>query len=183
MKNEYLFIPLLLFAALSIAPMELARGEEPKPAVKPRYATGTEVDAAPVVEPGTPVGKLALPFTFYRQPEMPFIIELSEQITPLFPRLRSGHPLFQRPSPQKQFPSNYTQAAKSMGMTTREVMMAMKEADMSQDRSQLALQGFTNIKALPAETMRKVREIDPKRYEEVIQATRRQASRVDLRDR
>ena len=70
-----------------------------------------------------------------------------------------------------------------MGMTTREVMMAMKEADMSQDRSQLALQGFTNIKALPAETMRKVRESDPKRYEEVIQATRRQASRVDLRDR
>ena len=27
-------------------------------------------------------------------------------INPLFPRLRSGHPLFQRPSPQKQFPSN-----------------------------------------------------------------------------
>jgi hypothetical protein len=26
---------------------------------------------------------------------------------PPFPRLRSGHQIFQRPSPQKQFPSNY----------------------------------------------------------------------------
>ena len=28
------------------------------------------------------------------------------EINPLFPRLRSGQPLFQRPSPQKQIPSN-----------------------------------------------------------------------------
>ncbi len=76
----------------------------------------------------------------------------------------------------------YAQAAKSMGMTTREVMNAMKEADMSQERSQLALQGYTNIKPLPAETMRKVKEIDPARYEEVMRAARQQASRIDLRD-
>ena len=31
--------------------------------------------------------------------------EVSEN-NPLFPRLRSGHQLFQRPSPQKQIPSN-----------------------------------------------------------------------------
>jgi len=29
-----------------------------------------------------------------------------ELFNPLFPHLRSGHPLFQRPSPQKQIPSN-----------------------------------------------------------------------------
>ena len=76
----------------------------------------------------------------------------------------------------------YAKAAKSMGMTTREVMTAMKDADMSQERSQLALQGLTNIKPLPAETMKKVREIDPKRYEELVRATRQQASRIDLKD-
>jgi hypothetical protein len=32
--------------------------------------------------------------------------EIFGRINPLFPCLRSGHPLFQRPSPQKQFPSS-----------------------------------------------------------------------------
>jgi hypothetical protein len=76
----------------------------------------------------------------------------------------------------------YAQAAKSMGMTPREVMMAMREADMSQERSQLAMQGFTNIKPLPAETMKRVKDIDPERYAELLRATRQQPSLIDLRD-
>ena len=38
---------------------------------------------------------------------------------PLFPRLRSGHPLFQRPSPGKQIPSNRTQYYAELGYASR----------------------------------------------------------------
>jgi hypothetical protein len=41
---------------------------------------------------------------------------------PLFPRLRSGHPLFQRPSPQKQIPSiPPTTACPACGSTTASI--------------------------------------------------------------
>jgi hypothetical protein len=33
-------------------------------------------------------------------------LPLHKEINPLFPAIRSGHRLFQRPSPGKQFPSN-----------------------------------------------------------------------------
>jgi hypothetical protein len=35
------------------------------------------------------------------------IFAAAEDINPHFPALRSDHPLFQRPSPGKQFPSNH----------------------------------------------------------------------------
>lgn len=68
-------------------------------------------------------------------------------------------------------------------MTPRQIIMAAKEADWSQERTQLALQGFANNKPLPAETLRKIKEIDPKRYVEVVNAMRQLPSRFDLRDR
>ena len=77
----------------------------------------------------------------------------------------------------------FMQAAKGFNMTPRQIMLAAKEADMSRDRAQLTLQGLANSKPLPAETLRKIKEIDPKRYAEVIRAMRQQPTQVDLRSR
>jgi len=46
-------------------------------------------------------------------------------INPLFPHLRSGHPLFQRPSPQKQIPSNSTLTRKAVSTSMLNVRCSM----------------------------------------------------------
>ncbi len=45
----------------------------------------------------------------YVQKPLSMTLKEGRAVNPLFPRLRSGQPLFQRPSPQKQIPSNTSQ--------------------------------------------------------------------------
>jgi len=73
------------------------------------------------------------------------------------------------------------QAYKSLGIPAPKVLAAMMDAGLSRERSQLAMQGLTNIKALPAETMSRVREIDQKRYDELLEATRQQPRMISLK--
>jgi hypothetical protein len=74
----------------------------------------------------------------------------------------------------------YMKAAKGYSMTPRQIMVAADEADMNRGSAQLAMQGMAAIKPLSPETLRKIKEVDPRRYAEVMKATRQQPKRVNL---
>lgn len=69
----------------------------------------------------------------------------------------------------------------SMGMTKGQILSVMQDAGLSKDRSEKAIRGFTDRPILASDKLKDIREIDPRRHDELVRAMRSQPRLIDVR--